>query len=269
MLGQQLKKLRVDRGLSLHDAGDLMGVRHSTIDRWEKAINPPTPEKVMMLLGRYGIRSDTPTWLALVSLARNVETVRSAPLPPPGPPPFVALADLMRTANRLRIFEPSLVPWPAQTDGYARAVIETRHQAPPEVEKRVRARLELQNEILARRREGVELHLLVSQAVLHYVVGGPRVWRQQLTRLLEVSEMRGVAMRVVPWSVGAFAAATTNCELLGFDGLPTLVYFETRGTQGFVEEPDEVRPWESDFEHLWSNAWSADQVRAYIEELLR
>jgi hypothetical protein len=129
-----------------------------------------------------------------------------------------------------------------------------------------------QRDILEERR--IPVKMLVSEAALRYVVGGPRVWRDQLRRLHDIGEMHQVTVRVVPFAAGAVAAVATSCHILEYEGdLPTVVYFETRRGAGFVEQPDEVQTWKQDFNELWNLAWTPAQTReaiaATISERLR
>jgi len=111
----------------------------------------------------------------------------------------------------------------------------------------------------------IPVDLLVSEAALRYVVGGPRVWRGQLRRLLEIGEIRQVTVRVLPFAAGAAAAMATSCHILEYEGsLPAVVYFETRHGAGFVEQPDEAEIWKRDFQNLWDMSWAPAQSRDAI-----
>jgi transcriptional regulator with XRE-family HTH domain len=238
----------------------------STIRRYEEGEYTPSPERVAALLEGYGVSLDGPTAKGLLALARSIQALAKGAAPPLGPPLFAALIELEQSAIALRIYEPTLIPVFAQTEDYARALFTLRHTE-PEVSERVRTRLMRQRDILETRR--IPVDLLISEAALRYVVGGPRVWRGQLKRLLEIEEMRQVTVRVVPFAAGAAAAMATSCHTLEYEGeLPTVIYFETRHSEGFVEQPDEVRKWEQDFDALWNIAWTPAQTREAITAII-
>jgi len=261
LLGGELRKLRGKA--TLKEAGSRTGLDFSIIRRYEEGEYTPSPERVATLLEGYGVSLDGPTAKGLLALARDVQNLRKGLAPPPGPPLFAALVELEQSAVTARMYEATLVPFLAQTEDYARALFSLRHTE-PDISERVRGRLMRQRDILETRR--IPVDILISEAALRYVVGGPRVWRGQLRRLLEIAEMRQVTVRVLPFAAGAAAAEATGCYILEYEGeLPTVVYFETRrsGT-GFVEQPDEVQTWKQDFQHLWDMAWTPAQTREAI-----
>jgi len=264
LLGKELRKLRGT--LTLREAGTRLGIDFSTIRRYEQGVFAPDPERVTLILERYGERLDGPTAIGLVNLARDIQNLAKGAAPLLGPPLFAALVELERSATAVQIYEATLVPYLAQTEDYARALFSLRHTE-PEVSKRVRERLMRQRDILETRR--IPADILIYEAALRGVVGGSRVWRSQLRRLLEIANMRQVTMRVLPFAAGAAAADSTSYLTLKYEGeIPTVVYFETRHGESFVEDPDEVSKWEQDFEALWSIAWAPAQTREAIMALI-
>jgi transcriptional regulator with XRE-family HTH domain len=270
LLGGELRKLRGK--WTLIEAGRRTGYSHATIKRYEDGDIAPAPDKLIPLFEGYGIPPDSPRARGLLALARDIQNLAKGAAPPLGrPPSFAALMELELSAVAARIYEATLIPIFAQTEDYARALFALRHTE-PEISERVRERMTRQRNVLQERR--IPLDLLVSEAALRYVVGGLRVWRGQLNRLLEIADMHQVTMRVLPFIAGEAAAMATSCHLLKYpEEVPTVVYFETRRSRGFVEQPDEVSVWEQDFDDLWDMAWLPSQTReaitAIVSERLR
>src|SRR5262249_40536598 len=103
-------------------------------------------------------------------------------------------------ATVLKIYELALVPGLLQTEAYPRACfIAARIE---DVEAQGAPRLARQETLIRRPRP--HLWVLLSQSVLDWPVGGPEAIREQLARLLEVSNERNTSIRVVPRSAGAF-----------------------------------------------------------------
>src|SRR5260370_16916593 len=66
-----------------------------------------------------------------------------------------------------------------------------------------------------------EFEAAVDESVLHRVVGSPAVMRAQLERLLELSALPRVTLRVVPYNSGALPAGNNKFIILRLP-LPTV-----------------------------------------------
>ncbi|MFE9771393.1 helix-turn-helix transcriptional regulator [Streptomyces sp. NPDC005931] len=117
-------------------------------------------------------------------------------------------------------YEVTLIPGLLQTLGYARTLIENRYPPLDEetMEERIAARMERQA-ILTRRKPPVGLSFVLYEAALR----SPLVDEEQLSRLLDVSRLRNVALQVLPFDRAVPAA------LLG-----SMVLLETRDHERFA-----------------------------------
>ncbi|BFO18081.1 hypothetical protein SHKM778_44690 [Streptomyces sp. KM77-8] len=120
---------------------------------------------------------------------------------------FTAYVSLETGASTLRTYEPHYVTGLLQTPAYARAVLGggLPNGTDDEVERRVRLRLRRQS--LLERESAPTLWVVMEEAVLHRVVAGPDVMREQIDRLLEVSELDHVSIDILPFEVGAHVGA--------------------------------------------------------------
>jgi hypothetical protein len=96
---------------------------------------------------------------------------------------------------------PEFVTGLVQTEDYARAVItgharSTETVSPGEIERRVEARMFRQQ--ILKRDPPFELNLVFDQSVLLRRIGDDKVMRVQLDRLLEISELTNVTLRILP-----------------------------------------------------------------------
>ena len=57
-IGDKIKELRVERGLSQAQLGKGMGVSQKAIDYWERSVNEPKASYVILLVNFFGISFD-------------------------------------------------------------------------------------------------------------------------------------------------------------------------------------------------------------------
>jgi hypothetical protein len=109
--------------------------------------------------------------------------------------------------------------------------------------------------------------VLLSESVLDWPVGGTEVMRSQLARLLELSELPHVTLRVVPRSAGAYE---------GLDG-PFKVITVEEGEIAFVEAPNggrlvmdaaEVRGLRLRFDRIGAIALPIDSSRSLVKQIM-
>ena len=109
-----------------------------------------------------------------------------------------------------------------------------------ELERRVDLRLRRQS--LLERTEAPTLWVVMEEAVLHRVVGGPQVMRGQIERLLEVTELEHVSVDVVPFTAGAHVGACAPFTYFRFEEpeLPDVVYSEILSGAMYLDQRSDV-----------------------------
>jgi Domain of unknown function (DUF5753) len=118
--------------------------------------------------------------------------------------------EIERDATSLRWFEPLLVPGLLQTEEYARAVLAAAHPAAAEgeVDRLVGARMDRQA-ILARDDPPL-MWVIIDEGVLTRPVGGARVMRDQIGRLIAATRQPKIMLQVLPVSAGPTRAWTAG-----------------------------------------------------------
>lgn len=100
-------------------------------------------------------------------------------------------------ARALLVWAPGIVDGLAQTDDYARELLDIYPGATAEVtEVRLRSRMDRQRRLL--REDGPTVVLLVDMAALYRGVGSASVMAAQCRKLVEVSKLETVTLHVVP-----------------------------------------------------------------------
>lgn len=117
----------------------------------------------------------------------------------------------------LSSFQPVLVPGVLQTEQYTESIL--RYLRGPKSEERTQAYVELRAQRMERllRDNGVrQLKFVLDESVIRRCVGGPEVMEHQLRRLLEVSELPFLTLRVVPFELGIYRSIRVPFVVLEF-----------------------------------------------------
>lgn len=241
ILGRRLLDMREDAGMSLDDAAKALRVTPLTIRRLEKAEVSLKPLYVEKLLQTYG--ADQQEVDEFVDLAEQANE--------PGwwhayrdvvPSWFSAYVSLETGAKTLRTYEPHYVTGLLQTHGYARAVLQGGfpNDNPEDLERRVDLRLRRQS--LLDKPDAPTLWVVMEEAVLHRTVGGAEVMREQIDRLLEVSELSHVSVDIVPFTAGAHVGACAPFTYFRFEEpeLPDVVYSEILSASMYLDQRSDV-----------------------------
>ncbi|WP_433920558.1 helix-turn-helix domain-containing protein [Streptomyces canus] len=241
ILGRRLQERRQDAGASLEDAARTLRVGPLTIRRLEKAEVALKPLYVERLLETYGAdQREIEEFVALAERANEPgwwHTYRDVL-----PNWFSAYVSLEAGAQTLRTYEPHYVTGLLQTHAYARGVLRGGfpHEADEDLGRRVDLRLRRQS--LLDRPDAPTLWVVMEEAVLHRVVGGPEVMREQIERLLEVSELEHVSVDVVPFTAGAHVGACAPFTYFRFEEpeLPDIVYTEVLSGAMYLDQRADV-----------------------------
>jgi hypothetical protein len=244
MLGAHLRRMREEAGISRADAGWAIRGSESKISRLELGRVGFKPRDVGDLLTLYGV-TDPAERARLLDLAQQANNPgwwqRYDDLTPTW---FHSYLGLEEAASLIRTFEVQFVPGLLQTPDYARAVTQLGHAEAPlpaaEADRLVALRLARQR-ILTRGR-ATRLWAVVDEVVLRRAIGGPRVLRDQLEHLLELSSMSNITLQVIPIDRGGYVATGGAFSLLRFadTDLPDVVYIEHLTSAVYLDKREEV-----------------------------
>jgi Domain of unknown function (DUF5753)/Helix-turn-helix domain len=242
LVGAQLRRLRAERGISREQAGAAIRASEWKIHRLENGQVRFKDRDITDLLALYKV-ADPKRVEALVALAREANQPswwsRYSDLLPPWVRAYI---DLESAAILIRTYESQLVPGLLQTEDYMRAVIAGAHlgDAAEDLERRVALRVGRQ--ALLERTDGFRLWAVVDEAALRRPVGGPKVARAQLERLIEASTWPTVTLQVLPLDASGYAAMVGAFSILRFPepDLPDVVYVEHLTNALYLNKPSEV-----------------------------
>ncbi|MEU6139651.1 helix-turn-helix transcriptional regulator [Streptomyces sp. NPDC047081] len=241
ILGRRLQERRQGAGVSLEDAARALRVTPLTIRRLEKAEVGLKPLYVEKLLETYGAdRQETAEFVEFAERANEPgwwHTYRDVL-----PTWFSAYVSLETGAKTLRTYEPHYVTGLLQTPRYASGVLSGGFPNDTDEDLRRRVDLRLRRQGLLDRPDAPTLWVVMEEAVLHRVVGGPEVMREQIERLLEVSELEHVSVDVVPFTAGAHVGACAPFTYFRFEEpeLPDVVYTEVLSGAMYLDQRSDV-----------------------------
>ncbi|MER5277280.1 helix-turn-helix transcriptional regulator [Streptomyces sp. NPDC002809] len=241
ILGRRLQEMRLAAGASLEDAAKALRMTTLTIRRLEKAEVALKPLYAEKLLETFGAdRQEIDEFVELAEQANKPgwwHSYRDAV-----PSWFTAYVSLESGAKTLRTYEPQYVTGLLQTPDYAHAVLRGGLPNGSDEELARRVELRLRRQSLLEREDAPTLWVVMEEAVLHRVVGGPDVMREQVERLLDVSELAHVSLDIVPFTAGAHVGACAPFTYFRFEEpeLPDIVYSELLSASVYLDQRADV-----------------------------
>lgn len=132
------------------------------------------------------------------------------------PQPYVDFIALESAAVNIQAYSPLLVSGLLQTEDYARSVAQTASGpvSDEDVARQTALRIERQQRTL--RPGGPTLWVILEEACIRRLVGGPEVMTQQLEHLLKMAENPQIAVQVMPLVKGGHPGVYGEFTLMEF-----------------------------------------------------
>lgn len=236
-LAQELRRLRGDRKFG--DVVKAMRAAASSLARWETPGDGgavPGPAALERLLTLYDATEELERLLALRKQAREPDRWQPYDLERS----YRTYANIEAQATSIEMYQSQLVPGLAQTEDYARTVIEATMRPDSDLDREIQVRLTRQ-EVL-QKPEPPNVWIIVAEAALHQRIGSARVMVEQIDHLIDLAALPHVTLQVLPYSAGAHAALTlASFSILRVDhhGLVT-VYLQGPSSHMFVSSAENV-----------------------------
>ena len=263
-LGATMRKLRSRKGLTLEEAGSLVGVSKATVSRYETTAGPVKWLVIDALCREYDATDAERR--AVVNLAKNAkEQGWWNSFADSIPESMNLLLTLEDEAVRENHFCCVYVPGLLQTRAYSMALQQANEVPlePAEIERLVDIRMKRQD--LLSRPKQLHLWAILDESVVRRVVGSPAVMKEQLDRLLEANESPHVTLQVLPFSKGAHAAALGSFVIIGGpEPALDVVYVDFHTGSLFLEKEAELERYRLAFEYLRAQALDMEASSALI-----
>ncbi|MDB1088178.1 helix-turn-helix transcriptional regulator [Streptomyces sp. ACA25] len=251
-LGAQIKHLRERAGLTQFQLGERIGYGEDQVRKVEAGKRPAKPEFLR------GAEEVLNSGGLLEVAARKLTRTRF-------PAHFQDVARLEEDAIRRYDYECRLIPGLLQTKAYAHALISSYRPALDDetIEQRVTARLERQS--LLTRKPTVETSFIITEPALLWPLGGRSVLRTQLHHLLDCSQLRNVALQVMPHSRSSHCGFGGPMVLLEDSGHEWFAYLESQDIGVVLSDRKQVSNLSLRYDTLRSQALDIEESSRLIE----
>lgn len=274
-LGRYLRDLRNQAGLTVRAASRELEWSEAKLWRIETGQTSLRSLDVQAMCDIYGAGSDMKE--ALRGLAK--ETKAKGWWHAYGdviPERFDVFIGLEEAAAQIDWYEAELVPGLLQTEDYARTLIEADNPSDDkeDVERRVSLRLARQA-LLRRPTSSPRLRLVLNEGVLRRPIGSYTLMAGQLARMVQVSELPGVSIRVVPFEAGLHQGVMSGqFGVLRFptsgDGRetePPTVYAEGFTGALYLDKQHEVDRYDRAFLSIWEKSLDEQASQHLLSEM--
>ncbi|MER7463614.1 helix-turn-helix transcriptional regulator [Streptomyces sp. NPDC097981] len=265
LLGQELRRCREARGLTLRQVAPVIRGSVSKVSRLERGESPPKPRDVRDLARFYGVDADGMRVIErLLGHPQDSEWYERFSDVTPG---FLKrLIRLEGDAEEICVYENLVVPGILQTRDYARYMVRAvmPGAGPEEVERVVELRTERQLRLM----DGPlpRVAVLLEEAVLHRRCGNAAVMHDQLAHLLRAGATGKVSVRILRMARAYGAAPPYPVTHLTFrDGQHAeLAYVEHINGANYVTRPRALADYRKALGILRDAASSQDESTGLI-----
>ncbi|MFF9400907.1 helix-turn-helix domain-containing protein [Streptomyces sp. NPDC014744] len=214
-LGCELRKLREQAGMTAREAAGLISTDQAKISHIEAGRIGVSEERIRRLASFYSC-DDSALIDALCAVAREHrgqfwwDEYRGVLAPG-----FLNIAELEHHARYMRCLQPVMAPGLLQTPEYARALFGGVLPKLPEDEVEARVEHRMRRQTVLDREAPPKFDVVIHEAGLRMRIGGRKVARAQLERLLEAADRPAVTLRVIPFASEQFVEATQTVLYAG------------------------------------------------------
>ena len=273
-LAAELRRLRERAGFIGEEVARLLGWSTSKISRLERAQTAIKRADLRRLLELY--RVDAARREELLALAEESQpSGRLKAISARLPGVQAEFLNVEAEAESVWDWEPQVVPGLMQTEEYARAVMlgwTSMFRLPlGEIERRVEAQ-RLRQQVLERNPPLI-LSFVIDESVLRRRIADSSIMGSQLERIIEVSRMPNVSMRILPLE-GSHLVLTGAFTYIRFPRihevpLRDIATFEHLTGTEYVEAEDDVNKYYVAFQSLEESSLAPDESRDYIAAISR
>ncbi|MFC6886510.1 MULTISPECIES: Scr1 family TA system antitoxin-like transcriptional regulator [Actinomadura] len=224
LIAVELRRQREERKISGTRLGIVLGCDRSTVSRYESG-TLRLPEKHAKILDR--------EWRLDLLFTRLVHFAKAGK----NEDWFTGLTEYEAHATRLKMWEVLLVPGLLQTPEYARAALSAG--LVEDVELELQKRMSRQQAVFERPKPP-QISVVLNWVTLAQTLGDAEVMRGQFTKLLELSELPYVNVRILEESAGAHVGMDGCFQLLTVNDRD-IAYAEAPQMGRLIRDPRDVQ----------------------------
>jgi len=267
----ELRKLRESREITRVDAARAVRGSVGQIGHIEVGRTLPKPLELDKLLEIYGVPERSEFFQELRIRAKKGRDWWIGFDETTVPEWFGLFLGLESSAISIESWDALQIPGLFQTPDYAEAII--RGGEPELSDDEVAHRVELRT-ARQHRLDGDDppkVWRVLHEGVLRSMVGGRKVMREQLNRLIELAKRPNIEIQVLPFAEGAHSGDGGTFTILSFPAElehdPGAVFVETKIRGYYYEEPEELARYRDAMTRLQVQALKPRQSQTFIHRI--
>jgi len=259
-LGDQLRAIRVEAGYSSQDDfAPVIRRDRSVIGKAETGESPPAEAVLADWLEACGVGGRL---RVMVEGVNRIARVRDNPGHAQAEPFYEAEA----RAHTVRYWAPIILPGIVQTPAYATELFKAMRFDAAKVTERLEVRMGRQ--AILERPDPPDITIVVWEPVLTHQVGSSQTMREQLSRLVELSDMPTVTIHVLRSAHGANPGLGGAIQLAATTDAPELLVSDSLVEDHITNDPMSVRRASSTFNSVRADALNRADSRSILTEAM-
>ncbi|MBB5156620.1 helix-turn-helix domain-containing protein [Saccharopolyspora phatthalungensis] len=264
-LGAEIRKCRLEAGLTQQELAAQIGVSHVSVSRYESGTRSPKPEDVAQILATLGVNGEK--YAELVDMSRSAEQLNwLVEIGPTGiRRELTTLIELEKTATTITDVATGVIPGLLQSGDYARAVMS---EAPgSDLEARVAMRVGRRDVLMSS--DPPVFVAFIAEAALREPIGGCAILADQLRLVRKMSELPNVVVQVLPAQSQQWHPAHAGSFILfEFAKTESIVHVEHLASGAFLYSKKEVAAHAAAVTRLRELAMTPDRSADCIAEII-
>ena len=259
-LGEQLRAVRVEAGYaSQDDFAPAIRRDRSVIGKAETGEAPPGDRLLADWLDLCGVGGRL---REVIEGVNRIARIRENPGQAQAEPFYEAEA----RAHTVRYWAPIILPGIIQTPAYATELFKAMRFDAAQVAERLEVRMSRQ--AILERPDPPDITIVLWEPVLHHQIGTSEIMREQIARLVALSDMPTVTLHVLPSSQGASAGLGGAIQLAATADAPELLLSDTLVEDQLSNDPELVRRASSTFNNVRADALNRAGSRDILMEAM-
>ncbi|MFE6105194.1 helix-turn-helix domain-containing protein [Streptomyces laurentii] len=258
-LGAALRALRLASGKEAKAVARSALMSPSKLSKIENAKLSPSAADVERILTGIGVSDEVKAEYAEAARASATEATAWRLLKRIGVHKGQQAAKALEAQmSVLRLFQPALVPGLLQTPEYIRAVLQRHNLSEDALRRTISGRLERQTVLYDNTKS---LRFIITEPVLHWRILHPHMMAAQLDRIVSISRLPHLDIRIVPLHARQDDIAN-HAFVIRDDRMVTV---ETVHAEVAVTDPRDVSLYVEKFEKFRRAALAGDEMRDLVE----
>jgi hypothetical protein len=257
-VGEQLREIRAEAGYaSQDDFSPAIRKDRSVIGKAETGESPPTDSVLADWLDLCGVSGRLRVMLEGIT---RIARIRDNPGQAQAEPFYEAEA----RAHTIRYWAPIILPGVVQTPAYATELFKAMRFDADKVAERLEVRMSRQ--AILERPDPPDITIILWEPVLHHQIGTSDTMREQVARLVALSDLPTITIHVLQSAHGANPGLGGAIQLAATDDAPELLLSDSLVEDHLANDPVRVRQASSIFNNVRADALNRAASRDILVE---